>query len=259
MEDSVRATRSGFWRGLGVALLLVALPGAAAGQEGEEGEGGWSGSADFGLTFTEGNSETTTVSAGVQAAREWRLHRLGLSGSVLRTTDEGEEVANRGNAALRYDYSPGERFFLFHKSEISYNTPADLDLRVSPTAGAGYTVARTGRVTLSVDGGGSWIRDEFTDGSSSSAFHFTAGENLELTISDNTDLVQEVRYSPKAEDLSDYLLHAEVALTTMISGAVGLRVKAIEDFDSTPFQGTAGGEEVEEHDFTLVTGVTVKF
>lgn len=259
MGESVRIVRRGLRRGLGVALLLVALPGAAVGQEGEQGEGGWSGNADFGFTFTEGNSETTTVSAGVQARREWELHRLGLSGSVLRSTDEGEEVANRGNVSVRYDYSPGERFFLFQKDEVSYNTPAGLDLRVSPTAGAGYSVVKTDRMTLSVDGGGSWIRDEFTDGSSSSAFHFTAGESLELAISENTDLTQEVRYSPKAEDLADYLLHAEAALTTMISGAIGLRVKAIEDFDATPFQGTAGGEEVEKHDFTLVTGVTVKF
>lgn len=231
---------------------------SAAEREAPEDTLGWSGNADFGLTVTRGNSETTNLSLGARVARRFPAHRLGFSTSFLQATEEGEQIASRGEAKLEYDYFPGPRNFLYARTTASFNEEAGLDLRVGPGLGSGYTLVDSEKVTLSARGGASWIREEFADGTSTGAAYFAASQSLELTLSETSTVSQEVRYNPRAEDLSDYLLHAEASLTTMISGSIGLRVSAVEQFDSTPFENP-DGEDAEKHDLTLITGVTYSF
>lgn len=248
-----------------LALLLAAgaAPGSAQAQEPDAGQSGeelgWSGTADFGLTVTSGNSETTSLSLGADATREFARQRLAFSANYLRTTEDGEEVANRGEARAGYRYFPGDRFFVTARTSASFNEPAGLDLRLSPGAGAGYVVVRGQGYQLSAEGGATWIRDAFVDGTTRSSFYYALAESFSLDLSETTRIEQELRYNPKADDLSDYLLHAEATLTTQITEAIGMRVTVIDDYDATPFQGGAGEPAAEKNDFTLITGVSVRW
>ena len=225
----------------------------------EEGENGWRGSADLGFTLTEGNSETTTLSLAGLVVWRYDRSRWTASASFLRATDEGEETANRGDAAVQYDWFPSRRFFLFGRGAASFNDPAGLDLRLSPAAGAGYQLVESERHELTVRGGGSWIRDEFTDGSSDQAVHILLAQAYHWAISETADLEQSVVYEPKAEEIGDYLLTAQVSVSAMITEALGLKVSVKDEFDSEPFDPAAGEEPIEENDLTLVTGLTFRF
>lgn len=248
-------------------LAFAAAPAAAEAQEDPtagalgfetEDETGWRGSVDLGFTLTEGNSETTTLSlAGLTVWRGQRS-RLTLDASFLRATDEGEETANKGGLSGQYDWFPGERFFLFGRAAGSFNEPAGLDLRLSPAVGVGYQLVQAERHELTVRGGGSWIRDEFTDGTSEEAVHVLLAESYHWRLSESSDLEQSVVYEPKAEELGDYLLTAQVSLSAMITEAVGLKVSVKDEFDSEPFD-PATGEPAEENDLTVVTGLTLSF
>lgn len=233
---------------------------AGSGQEGgEEQEGPWSGNADLGVTVTEGNSETMSVSLGFRADREVETQKLSFAASYLRTTEEGEQIASRGEAGVKYDYFPNDRFFFYGRTAAATNEPAGLDLRLSPGAGVGYVFVDSERITLAGETGGNWIREDFVAGSATTSVFFSAAQRLDVEINERTTLSEEVRYNPNASEFSDYLLHAEVTLATMISQAIGLRVTAIDDFDATPFQGGEGREAAEKNDFTLITGVTFTF
>lgn len=228
--------------------------GFAAGEE----ETGWRGSADLGFTLTRGNSETTTFSVAGLAVWRGERSRWTMDASFLRATDEGEETANKGDGAVRYDRFPSERFFVFGRAAASYNQPAGLDLRISPSAGAGYQLVQTDRHELTVRGGGSWIRDEFTDGTSDEAFHVLLAQAYHWELSETADLEQSLTYEPKAEALRDYLLTAQASLAATITGGLGLKLSVRDEFDSEPFDpGT--GESIEENDLTLVTGLTFRF
>ena len=229
-------------------------PGFAA-----EDEEGWRGSADLGFTLTEGNSETTTLSVAGLVVWRYDRSRWTASTSFLRATDEGEETANRGDAAVQYDWFPSERFFFFGRGAASFNEPAGLDLRLSPAAGAGYQLIESERHEVTVRGGGSWIRDEFTDGSSDQAVHVLLAQAYHWAISETADLEQSVVYEPKAEEIGDYLLTAQLSVSAMITEALGLKVSVKDEFDSEPFDPAAGEEPVEENDLTLVTGLTFRF
>lgn len=251
------------------ALALAADPGPAAAQDLPDGdfsspqaseeELGWGGTADFGFTVTSGNSETTNLSLAARATREFTRQRLTLSGNYLRTTEQGEEVANRGQLGASYRYFPNERFYLTGRTTGSFNEPAGLELRLSPGLGAGYVLARGGSYQLSTEGGATWIRDAFVDGTSTTSFYYALAESFTLEVSENTTLDQELRYNPRAGDLSDYLLHAEATLTTQITDAIGLRVRVVDDYDATPFQGAPGEPPAEKNDLTFVTGVSFQW
>lgn len=237
-------------QGIGAAL--------SASDVAAEDETGWRGSADVGYTLTRGNSETATLSLAGLAVWRGRRSRWTMDASFLRATDEGEETADKADVAVRHDRFPSERFFLFARGAASYNQPAGLDLRIAPSAGAGYQLVQTDRHELTLRGGGSWIRDEFTDGTSDQAFHVLLAQAYHWELSETADFEQSLTYEPKAEALRDYLLTAQASVAARIAGGLGLKLSVRDEFDSEPFDpGT--GETVEENDLTLVTGVTYQF
>lgn len=255
---------------VGIAVLLAAAlvpaPGAAQedpldrapGFEPGEGETGWTGNADFGFTLTEGNSETTNLSLAGRVVWRWERSRWTGGLNFLRATDDGEETANRGEASLQYDYFPSRRVFFFGGTSASFNDPAGLDLRLSPSAGVGYQALEEESLALTVQAGGSWIRDAFADGTSEEAVHAVLSEAFSLSLGETADLQQSLAYEPKVEDLADFLLRAEVSVSAMITDAVGLKVSLRDEFDSRPFD-PAEGETREKNDITFVTGVTYRF
>ena len=255
--------------GLALALAAVLVCSAGAGAQEDptatepgflaEGEEGWRGSADLGFTLTEGNSETTTLSLAGLVVWRYDRSRWTANTSFLRATDQGEETANRGDAAVQYDWFPSERFFLFGRGAASFNEPAGLDLRLAPAAGAGYQLIESERHELTIRGGGSWIRDEFADGSSDQAVHVLLAQAYHWAISGTADLEQSLVYEPKAEEIGDYLLTAQLSVSAMITEALGLKVSVKDEFDSEPFDPAAGEDPIEENDLTLVTGVTFRF
>ncbi len=264
---SSRAVRTFLAAVVGVGVLLAPDPASAqdlpdgglSAQDASGEELGWAGSADFGLTLTSGNSETTSISVGANATREFARQRLSFSATYLRTTDEGEEVTNRGELGSSYRYFPGDRFYFTARGAGAFNEPAGLDLRLAPGTGAGYVVAQGETYQLSAEGGANWIRDAYVDGTTTSSFYYALTQSFSLQVSETTSLDQELRYNPKADDFSDYLLHVQATLTTQITDALGLRVTVIDDFDATPFQGAPGEPAAEKNDLTLITGVSFQW
>ena len=219
----------------------------------------WRGSADLGLTVTDGNSESLSLSLGAQASRRFDRERLAFSGSFIRTTEDGEEVANQGSFQAGFDYFAGERFFLASMFRAEFNDPAGLSRRLAPGLGLGYELLDSERLSLSVQAGGNWIQDHFVNDSTADAVYVSFRQNFQLAINETTRLNQELRYNPRASDYSDYLLHGEATLTTEISDLIGLRVTLRDDYDSTPFPGGPGEPAREKNDLTFITGVSFQF
>lgn len=257
--------------GLLAALALAAAAPAAAQEDpretrpgfaadgADEPELGWRGNADLGFTLTEGNSETTSLSLAARGA--WRLEgsRWTADASLVRTTTDGEEEADRGDVSLQYDWFASDRSYLFARAAASYNDPAGIDLRLSPAAGVGWQALERPGAALSVEAGASWIRDEFSDGSSAEDVFLVASESFYVRLADDTELSQTLTLEPNTADFGDFLLEGEVALSTMITEAVGLKVSLQDQYDSEPFLDPATGERREKNDLTFVTGATFQF
>lgn len=252
-------------------LLLVAAahalaPSAIVGQQDTEGgqeaepiEDPLTGDATFGLTVTEGNSETLSLNFAGRIAYEMRQHTWSLSGQVLRTRDGDQLRANRGSLLTRYDYEPSDRFFLGSQFRASYNRPAGIARRLAPGLGLGYDVLRGEFTRLSVDVGMNWVGERFTDDTRESSLYFNLEQEFRLRVNETTDLEQRLAYSPRPDDLGDYLVHASLALTTRVWRFLGIKTQISDDYDSTPFVDPDTGEARSRNDLTFITGLNVSF
>ncbi|MFW6083659.1 MAG: DUF481 domain-containing protein [Gemmatimonadota bacterium] len=217
------------------------------------------GDASFGLTVTEGNSETLSMNVGGKLAYRADYHTWSLSTGVLRTHDGDELKANRGNVTFRYDFEPSEQVYVTSKVAASYNRPAGIERRLAPGLGLGYDVLRGDDSRLSVDAGFNWVGERFADDTRESSLYFNVAQEFRLRVNETTDLEQRLAYSPRSEDLGDYLVHTSVTLTTSIWKTLGLKTQISDDYDSTPFVDPETGEARGRNDFTFITGLNVTF
>ncbi len=259
MRSGLRGARSVAPRIAVAALLAVAGP--AAGQKAEPLNENDPFGADltFGFTLTQGNSETTSLNIG--STLEYRLsgHEWTASGLFLRSTDDGDETANKANGTARYDYKPSDRFFLYGRFGASYNRQAGLDRRLAPGLGAGYDVVKTPSFKVSLGGGMNWIQDVFADASRTESVFFTLGQELALKVNSTTELKQSLSFSPRPNDPQDYLVRGEAVLTTTLWRWFGIRFAVLDDFDSTPFVDPETGVERSKNDLTVLTGLNLRF
>lgn len=248
---------------LGTAPLAAQTPADVGsdgfGEQEDDPDTGWQGSADLGFTLTDGNSETTSLSVGGELDYRLTRQRWAFTGSYVRATTDGEETANKGDSELMYEYFPTPRFFFFGKGAAGFNAPAGLDLRLAPGAGVGYRVVNRERLTVSVETGGEWTRDQFEDGTSDEAVRVSAAQSASWDVSETTSVVQAVSYRPEAAALDDFLLDGRISVVTRIVEGLGLKVTFRDQFDSEPFVDPETGDQREKNDITFVTGLTYQF
>ncbi len=251
-------------RGRATAALLAfislwAWPGKAEAQVADDQEErGWRGSAELGVTFTEGNSETTNLSVGSEAIHRRDRTRWTLSAGLLRATAEGEETANRGQVSAQHDFFPVARWFVFARARAGYNRPAAVLRRLTFGLGTGYVFVETERMRLSGELGSDIISERFPGDSTSNALFGSVGERFELTVSETSRLLQSLNVQPKFEDPGSFLGRGEVTLTARVIGALGLRVGLIGEYDSSPFVDEEGIRR-EKLDLTFRTGLAYEF
>lgn len=260
MRNGLRGARSCGARWVAAAALLaVATP--AAGQKAEplNQDDPFVADLTFGFTLTQGNSETTSLNFGSTVEYLLPGHEWKVSGLFLRSSDDGDETANRASGSARYDYKPSDRFFVYARFGASYNRQAALNRRLAPGLGAGYDIVKTTAFSLSLGGGLNWIQDTFADASRTESVFFTLGQELELKVNSTTELKQSLSYSPRPDDPQDYLIRGEATLTATLWRWVGIRFAVLDDFDSTPFVEPETGEERNRNDLTVLTGLNLRF
>lgn len=217
------------------------------------------GTASFGLTVTDGNSQTLSLNFGGRISYTLAKHTWAFSTNVLRTRDSGEVKANKGSLTLRYDYEPSERVYVTTQMAASYNRPAGIERRLSPGLGLGYDMVRAESTRLSLDGGLNWVGERFTDDTRENSVYFNLAQEFRLRVNETTDLAQRLTYSPRPENLGDYLIQGSLTLTTRVWKLLGIKTEISDDYDSTPFIDPDTGVARSSNDLTFITGLSVSF
>ncbi len=216
----------------------------------------WTGSLDVGLTLTSGNSNTSSVSVGLDVKYELASHRFTLKSTLVHQTDDpktdtADVSVNKGRTTLQYDLKPGEKLFYLAKIAFSYDIPAGLSRQWAPGLGAGYALIKSSRVEFTPTLGASWISRTFIDDSTSTGVYANLGESFTLKIR-NSELTQSYTYSPLLNDLSNNIMHFDAALSSKFASWVGLKLTLIYNYNSRPFTDDEGNVR-EKGDLTFLT------
>jgi len=123
--------------GIRLATLPLALAPLVAAPAVAEDADGWTGSAEFGAAMTTGNSDTSSINGKLKIGHQagpWSNHfRL----EAFRSTEDGDETANRVLAEHETDFELNERDYLFGVLRSTRDEFSGYDYQASAAAGYG--------------------------------------------------------------------------------------------------------------------------
>ena len=237
-----------------VAAVLLTAPSVSAQDEPDP----WSLKSDLGLSLIRGNAETSTISASSRLRHRAGNHTWTASGNYRRSTADSTVTVNRARMRLEYEYRWGQRTYYAARLEGSYNRPAGLSLRLSPATTVGYEVVNSEKLTVSMAGGGRFIRDRFVDGTDDRGLYLSASQKLTYVVADGTKLHQNLDVTPKAGDPEDLLYSGEIRLVTSVTEEVGLEVSVEDEFESRPFVDPDTGQPKSKHEVSFFTELSFR-
>ncbi len=217
----------------------------------------WSGSADVGLSLTQGNSDTTSLAFGFAAHRKTSRDRIGVYANSVyasnSTTGLTLTTANAIRGGARYDVDVSDRSFVFGLGDLEFDEFQSLDLRLVLGGGYGWHAVRSERTTFDVFGGGSYNREFFSTGLDRTSAEVLLGEELSRQISDRTALSQRLVFYPNLSETGEYRLNFDISAITQINSWLNWHVSFSDRYLSNPVFGA------ESNDLLLSTGLRVKF
>jgi putative salt-induced outer membrane protein YdiY len=227
----------------------------------------WSGTLSLGAGWTDGNTETESVTGSFNAIRRDEKDRLTLDafvnyGSTTDTiTDVKDTTTNNSGASAKYDYFLSQKTYLFGNSLLKVDHIADLDLRTVLGAGVGYQWKETEKIKWGTEAGLSYV-DEDYDGSADDTDFLAArfASNLAYQISKSAAFEQTAEVLPSLDDSEDVIAKIDNRLKLNITGKWIAQIQYVLDFDgSVPTGSDPGPDGKEETDHRIVLGLGWSF
>jgi putative salt-induced outer membrane protein len=240
------------------ACLLVvcaAWAPAAKAQQADSVPKGLSGSAGFGLSLTQGNSDTLNVNATVDSIYDPKTKNLiKWNALYLRGKQNGVLSVNRVFGVVRDEYTVSQRVFLFGEFDALHDTFKGVDYLYAPAVGAGYKIVDTKRTTFDVNGGVGGVveKDIGQDAIGNGALTF--GEKIVHQLSDTTTLKEAVTGLVKMGDAGNGLYTFGVGVAAKVNSRLQLAVDLLDTFKNQPVDGLT-----HKHDLALVTSIVAKY
>ena len=234
---------------LGVLAVL-----SAHGQETE----GVSYSANLGITFTSGNSNTDQVNAGFKAekiteTREYFVEAFYDYGRSEQTQD-GEEVRvtnlDKGKIEAKGNVVLSEKSYAYISISAERNEISGIDRRVAAGPGLGHYLQRNDIMTLGVEGGLVWVFEEI-DNTSNDYAAFRLAQNLKWALTEGATLRQDFEVIMDVEDEENYFINASIVAEASLTASLGLRTEIRNSYNNQP------GSDKEQNDVILRTGISV--
>lgn len=165
-----------------------------------------SGNVNVGMTSSSGNKDARLIHAdGKLTARRGRT-RYNARAELNFRREDGEELANDALLKVKHDYFIRKKWFLYTSAGFEHDTAKELNLRTDLGTGAGYQIVDTARAAVSVEGGVSYVIDDFAEGEDSSYGALRWSSDL--------------RYDPVLKKLSLFHFHELLGAVTSSDGMV---------------------------------------
>ncbi len=217
----------------------------------------WKGSITVNGRATRGNTDTAALGVSLDAVRRGERDRLTAGAGYFHgreaDPDSGEERTTTDNMFVsgKYDYFLARRLYVFGALRVERDRIADLDLRLTPSAGGGYQWFESPVFNLATEAGLAWVYENFRDGSDDEHVAGRLAYRTDWTPHRSVRLFHSLEWLPAAEDpLADYNLNADAGVRTTIVRDLFAEIKVELRYDSIP----APGSEPEDLRYLLGVG-----
>ncbi len=213
---------------------------------------GWKNVGGVGFGLTRGNSETLLVTANYDAAYHSSEKEilLGLGGAYGET---GSAVnAQNIRAGAQYNKMFSDLCYAGGSLNFLYDDVAEVDYRFVPAVLAGYYLAKTDAVKLSIDAGPAYVWEK-VGGVENDYFAVQIGERLSVALSDTVSVGQTAAFVTEAADWDNYTLASSLFLDIYFADNLAFRTAVTDSYDNTPAAGR------DSNDVTVSAGIAVQF
>jgi putative salt-induced outer membrane protein YdiY len=232
----------------------------------------WTGTASLGYSIQRGNQRNDTLSSSVDTRRERpaapifeRHWRTNVHMTLLLSNAEEDETsigANTFSSSVRQDllFAPGN--FVFAIAQFDHVGTEGLFLRQTYGGGTGYDVTLRGRGTLSIFGGLTLVREEFSSGpvreelSTSGpdrTAQFLFGEKIRYQLTPRVRVDHATNLSLNITTVGQYHLDTRTALDVKLTNRFSLNTALIDLYLTNPGPGS------QRNTFALTTGIGATF
>ena len=216
---------------------------------------GLSGSAGFGLSLTQGNSDTLNVSAAVDSIYDPKTKNVMKWNLLyLRGKQNGVLSVNRVSAMFRNEHAFSDRMFLYGEFDAFHDTFKGIDYLISPTIGVGYKLVNTMRSQFAIDAGIGAVVEQDTGAQSSGSGAVTFGEKLVQQLSDTATLKEVASALLKTNDVADGLYTFQFGVAAKLSSRLQLSLDVIDSYKNKPFNPL-----LKKNDVAVVTSIVAKY
>jgi putative salt-induced outer membrane protein YdiY len=240
-----------------VCLLVVcaAWAPAAAWAQADPVPQGLSGSASFGLSLTQGNTDTLSLNAAVDSIYDPKTKNLMKWNALfLRGKQNGVLSVNRVAGSFRDELSVSKHFFMFAQFDALHDTFKGVDYLYAPTGGVGYKTIDTKRTTFDVNAGVGAVLEKDTGIDPRGSGAATFGQKFVYQVTEAMTLKESLNTLLKENDLADWLYAFDVGVTAKINSRFSLSVDLLDTFKNQPVEGLT-----HKHDLAVVTSIVAKY
>jgi putative salt-induced outer membrane protein YdiY len=216
---------------------------------------GLSGSAGFGLSFTQGNTDTLTLNAqddSIYDPKTGNVMKWNLL--FLRGKQNHVLTVNRLSATFRDEDSLTTRMYVFGQVDTLHDTFKQIDYLIAPAAGLGYKVLNSMRTQLTADAGAGAVIEQDAGVVARGAIAATLSEKLIHQLTETTTLKQAAAALLKTNNWSDGLYTFQIGIAAKITTRFQLAVDVLDTFKNQPIDPT-----LKSNDVALVISIVAKY
>jgi len=235
-------------------LLTLWTPAAWAQQSASVPQG-LSGSAGFGLSLTNGNTDTLNISATDDSIYDPKTGNVIKWGALyLRGKQNGVLTVNRVSGMFRDELTVNKRVFMFAQFDALHDTFKGIDYLYAPAGGVGYKLIDTKITTWSVDSGIGGVVERDTGFPTTASGAITFSEKLVHQLSPTMALKEAVTGLLKMNDISDGLYTFGGGVAAKVNSRLQMSVDVLDTFKNQPVDGLT-----HKHDLAVVTSIVAKY
>jgi putative salt-induced outer membrane protein YdiY/small nuclear ribonucleoprotein (snRNP)-like protein len=224
----------------------------------------WAGLLDTGLSFTRGNSESTSFALTGKAARVTKRTKLSLYSTEIYASSTLAGVTNTTASAIRggarVDVNLRGRSFAFGLADFEHDRFQALDLRSVFGGGVGYHLIKKKDRTFDVFGGVTYNHESYSKpfnppdpSTTRKTAEFVLGETLATKLGSRTTLGEQFSLFPNLSDTGDYRLQLDATAATKLKNWLSWQVTFSDRYVSRPLLG------LKDNDVLFTTGLRLTY
>jgi putative salt-induced outer membrane protein YdiY len=217
----------------------------------------WKGEFSPGFDIRRGNTHTTNLNASLRLNKKTTKDEWELKGDSFYTSARKKMTSQRYYGFGRYANNFGEKrkWNYFFKVEADHDRFANIDYRVTPSAGYGYKFSDKPDWRALAELGLGVTHTVFLDDTpDTDEFVLVPRILMEKRIFERLKISQELTMYPSLSETGEYRLRSDTAITNAITDRLSLRFRLIDEYNSFP--GEAG---IENNDVRIISSLVYSF